>query len=322
MPTVERWIREGAKAKPNFSDKHRSGRPKLLSASARGSVKRSANRDKTVADITTQYNKASAVPVSQATIWRTVAAGRNPLEWQRVNRGVALSQRNKEKRVAFCNSNLRAHVSRWVFVDGKFFYLYKTKHGYCQWSWAKPGSKGAPRAAGKPWVFFVYAAVAKDHKSQLYFVPPSPEVGSRARRSKNSFKGKDFRAMLQKMLPEVKGWYQGKGNFWVILDHASQHTSAKSKAACVQLGVPLGEGYPAQSWDINVIENVWGVLTAKMVGKRGNNSDTWRKAIKAAWGEVEQATIDKLVASVPARMQRILDGDGNWIKQKGAKHRV
>lgn len=322
LPTVDRWVKEGAKARPNFSDKHRSGRPPLVPSSSRSAINRPAVRDKTIPQITAAFNKKALQPVSESTIRRVVAAGHNPLSWQPINRGRDLSALNKKKRVTFCNANQRAHVSKWVFVDGKYFYLYKTSHGFCQWSWAKPSNKGASRCKGHPWVFFMYAAVAKGHKSKLSFAPPSPEAGSKARRAKVSFKGCHFRDMMKKMLPEVQGWFKGPDKFSVIMDRASQHTSQASKAALVQLGVPLREGYPPQSWDINIIENVGGVFTSKLVGKHASSTEGWRKAIKAAWDEVEQHTIDKLVTQVPSRMQQILEAGGNWIKEKGEKHKA
>ena len=247
LPSVERWGTEGAKAQPNFTDKHRSGRPRLVPAAKRGSIKRSAKRDKSIPEITAAYNKNAPQPVSESTIRRTVAAGRDPLAWQPINRGRVLSDINKEKRVTFCEENKKAHVSKWVFVDGKYFYLYKTSHGFALWSWAKPGSQGAPRCKGNPWVFFVYAAVAQGHKSKLYYVSPSPEVGTKARSSKVPFNGRHFRDMMAKMVPKIKGWFKGKGNWYMVLDRASQHTSAPSKAKLVQLGVTLRAGFLPQS---------------------------------------------------------------------------
>jgi transposase len=87
LPSVERWVKEGAKAQPNFTDKHRSGRPRLVPAAKRGSIKRSAARDKSIPEITATYNKHAPQPVSESTIRRTVTAGRDPLAWQHVNRG-------------------------------------------------------------------------------------------------------------------------------------------------------------------------------------------------------------------------------------------
>jgi hypothetical protein len=79
------------------------------------------------------------------------------------------------------------------------------------------------------------------------------------------------------------------------------------------MGAPLRENYPAQSYDINVIQNVWVVLNNKMLGAHARSTEGWRKAIEEAWNEVEQGTIDKLVAQLPTRMQKIIDKDGNWL---------
>lgn len=125
-----------------------------------------------------------------------------------MNTGKVLSEKNKQARVAFCQANLKAHVSKWVFIDGKYFYFYKSlEHGYVQWSWQEPGKDAPVRPGSTPWVFFVYAAVAKGHKSKLYFVQPSPEEGTNERRSQGPFKGSHFRAMMEHLLPEVKGWF-------------------------------------------------------------------------------------------------------------------
>ena len=312
-PTVIRWVKEAKAAVPNFSDKARSGRPKVLASSDRSSIKRSAKRDQTAAKIAKRINEQRERPVSISTVRRIVAAGRKPLAWKQVNRGKVLSERNKEKRIEFCRANLKAHISKWVFIDGKFFYLYKTKHGYVQWSWQKPGKEAPPRGSSTPWVFFVYAAVAKGHKSRVYFVPPSPKLGSKEYSSEETFRGSHFRAMMELLLPEVRGWLQGKGNFSIILDRASQHTSAASKAALVTMGAPLRENDPAQSYDINVIQNVWALLNNKMLGAHARSIEGWRKAIEEAWNEVEQGTIDKLVAQLPTRMQKIIDKDGHWL---------
>lgn len=313
-PTILRWAKEAQTAVPNFSDKARSGRPKVLSSLARSSVKRAARNDQTVVQITKRVNKGRAQPVSISTVRRIVSAGRDPLAWQPVNRGKKLSEKNKEIRITFCKANLKAHVSKWVFIDGKYFYLYKTKHGFVQWSWQKPGKEAPVRPGSSPWLFFVYAAIAKRHKSMLYFVKPSPEVGTKERRSDEAFKGCHFRAMMELLLPEAKVWFQGKGNFSIILDHASQHTSKASKAALVTMGAPLREGYPAQSFDINAIETVWGVFNNKLLGAHARTTSGWRRALEQAWDEVDQSTIDKLIARVPTRMQQILDANGEWIR--------
>jgi hypothetical protein len=91
-----------------------------------------------------------------------------------------------------------------------------------------------------------------------------------------------------------------------ILDHAKQHTSKASKLAMKQAGVQLVKGFPAQCWDINIIENVWGVLDSKLLGCRARKPEGWRRCVRKAWEAIDQSTIDKLVASVPARIGQVL----------------
>jgi hypothetical protein len=58
------------------------------------------------------------------------------------------------------------------------------------------GKKQLKRVRGTPWVFFVYAAVAKGHKSKIYFVPPSGPAGTKARKDKQPFSGAHFRKLM------------------------------------------------------------------------------------------------------------------------------
>lgn len=51
-----------------------------------------------------------------------------------------------------------------------------------------------------------------------------------------------------------------------MLDGAKQHTSDATSAAIEVMGLHILEGFPPQSWDLNIIENVWGVLDTKLKG--------------------------------------------------------
>lgn len=173
---------------------------------------------------------------------------------------------------------------------------------------------------GNPWKFAFYAAVAHGHKSKLYFVPPSPEKGSKARRSKETLTSAHFKKTITELKKEITAWYpRGKGYF-VLMDRATPHTSFQSQAHLAALKLPLKKDFPPQSWDINVIENVWGAFWQRFQGKHASSTAGWRQKIREAWDEVEQSTINKLVAQVPGRMQEIIDADGAWIRKKGAKH--
>jgi hypothetical protein len=68
-------------------------------------------------------------------VQRVLKSGSSPLKWQPIQGSKVLRDANKPKRATFCQQQRNAHTSKWVFLDGKYFYLYKTAHGYRQWAW-------------------------------------------------------------------------------------------------------------------------------------------------------------------------------------------
>jgi hypothetical protein len=144
------------------------------------------------------------------------------------------------------------------------------------------------------------------------FVPPSPEEGSSEHKSKERFNSKHYISMMGQLGPEVKDWFDN-GNFVIIQDNAKQHCSQASKRAVAGMGLPMLSDFPPQAWDLNSIEDVWGVLAGKLRGVKAKTSSTWRAEIIRAWEQVEQSTINKLVDGVPARMQEIIDAEGHWV---------
>lgn len=305
--TVRRWARCDV---DQLVDKPRSGRPKTVTSADVASFKRSAKRNKTAIEIVKERMKRGSSSVSPGTVRRALASGRKPLKWQPILNGKVLSAKNRALRVTFCNLHKQADVSKWVFLDAKYFYLYKAKRGHRQWAWAETD---AETALGTPWCFFVYAAVAKGHKTKLHFVSPSPPLGSRARKAKQSFNGSHFREMLDKLVPEVAAWYPD-GGWQLVMDRASQHTAAASEQKLADMGVKVLD-LPAQCWDINIIEPTWGAFNQKLIGKRACTTRGWRRQLNQAWKAVEQSTIDSLVAEVNDRMQQISKAEGAWCKK-------
>ena len=312
--TVCRWLDEGRKKGPNYADAPRPGRAPALKAHDRANIKRSGRRGLTAVAITANLNKHRGSPISHHTVARALAAGPHPMQWGAIKRGKVLRAPNKLRRIKFCQSNQRCHHSKWVFMDAKFLFVYRSEKGYVHFCWQDKSSKQKVEPNSNPWVFLFYAVVAKGHKSKLFFVPPSPAPGSKAHKNKESFKSEHFVKVLQELVPEVDGWFGGRGRWSLVMDHASQHTSKETDLVLQQLGVKMVEGFPAQRWDINVIENCWGLLDTKLLGHKAKSTDGWYSAIQKAWDEIDQGTIDHLVTTVKHRMQQVVELEGEWIK--------
>jgi hypothetical protein len=59
------------------------------------------------------------------------------------------------------------------------------------------------------------------------------------------------------------------GDYFIIQDHAPKNIAKVSKKATELLGLPIITNRTAQSWDQNVIENVWGVFRGVPEGGQG-----------------------------------------------------
>lgn len=314
--TIRRWIREGKKQRPNWRDAAGRGRPALLNSTERSKAKRSAKAGHTVTQVAASLNNSRQQRVSTATVRRVLVGGRDPLVWGPKNRGRVLSDINKQARLEFAQSNLQAHSGSWIFADSKHFFCYHDGSGAVKYQWQDAGSKVTLPRSSNPTHLHFYAAVAKDQKSPLIFTAPTAPMGSKEKHSKEKFASRHFITVAKQLHKVVKQWEKPGRRRPIILDHASQHTSAKSKAAISDIGLNLKEGFPAQSWDINIIENVWGVLDTKMKGLPGrlpSTPDGWRRRLSRAWEQVDQATINKLVKQVKGRLRKIEEKEGAWL---------
>jgi hypothetical protein len=200
-----------------------------------------------------------------------------------------------------------------VFLDAKFLYVYNDGTPCVHYCWQRVGEERPIPANEHPTVFLFYGAVARGHKSRLYFVPPTPAIGSNNKRHKENFCSRHFVDVLGRLKFEIDEWFP-HGRYTIIRDHASQHTSKESKDAVNQLGVHIKADFPPRSWDLNIIENVWGVLDHNLQGGRPRTNDGWRQAIQHAWDAIDISTINKLVARVRGRMSDVVTNMGDLPK--------
>lgn len=313
---VKRWSDEALKPVPNWEDARRSGRPSKLDATERRNVRRQARSRKRVGDITTRVNKKRSDHVSESTVRRVLVNTNPALQWLPVSRGRRLSDKNKSQRFDFCTQHQNAQTGAWLFCDSKYFYMYPDGSGSLKWAWQDPSNRLAVSSCSNPVVLHIYAVVGRGVKSDLIFTAPTPPAGSKQRKSKQTFTGARFVEVAKQLHGFLQSVGKASPRHPVLLDHARQHTAQDSKAAMDNMGFYYKQDFPAQSWDINIIENVWGVLEMKlqqMPGRCPTTPDGWKRRLRAAWDQVDQSTIDKLVDSVKGRIEGVIAVDGAWL---------
>ncbi len=77
--------------------------------------------------------------------------------------------------------------------------------------------------------------------------------------------------------------------------------------------MPVAEDFPPQSFDINIIEGVWAWLQGRVQGRRPVSIRGLETVINKEWKAIKQTSIDKLVAQVPRRLKKIVEGRGRWL---------
>lgn len=120
------------------------------------------------------------------------------------------------------------------------------------------------------------------------------------------------------LLDEVLVEYEdgGVGLDWTFQqDNAAIHSARFTKNFLADKNIPLLD-WPAISPDLNPIENVWALLS-RQVFARGRQFDTVRElrdAIIQEWAKLDENVLQKLIDSMPRRLQGVIMNKGGNTK--------
>ncbi len=106
------------------------------------------------------------------------------------------------------------------------------------------------------------------------------------------------------MLPSADKLY-GDTDFIFQQDLAPAHTAKGTKSWFNDHGVTVLD-WPANSPDLNPIDNLWDVVKRKMRDTRPNNADDLKSAIKKTWASITPEQCHKLIASIPHRTDAVI----------------
>ncbi len=88
-------------------------------------------------------------------------------------------------------------------------------------------------------------------------------------------------------------------------DLAPVHTAKSTKS---WLNYQLD--WPANSLDLNPIENIWGIIKRKMRNKRPKNTDELKDTVKETWASIPPQQCHKLITSIPSWIEAVIKAKG------------
>jgi DNA-binding Lrp family transcriptional regulator len=114
------------------------------------------------------------------------------------------------------------------------------------------------------------------------------------------------------MLPSAENLF-GNGEWTFQQDNDPKHTAINTRNWFITHEVPLSE-WPAQSPDLNPIENLWSIVDQRCAKRAPNNSRELFKIIESEWYRLEPDLLKHLVHSMPRRIEACIAAEGDLTK--------
>ncbi|QRW20438.1 Transposable element Tcb2 transposase [Rhizoctonia solani] len=299
--TVSRTCKRHASAGDNLYSWHAGGRTRTLSSSdARFmALQLSRSRVCTAANIQRKFFPK----ISVATIRRRLREiGLSSYTRQKVP---LLCYRHRLTRKAWAKQHETWRLAEWLcalFSDELKFNVFRSdgRH-YC---WRRPGEGLDPRYTEK--------MVKHGGGNVMVWGCITPKgVGRLIRIDGRLTAAKYIEILKEGLLGTLKDYKIPIRHFLFQQDNDPKHTAKITKAWFKEKSISVLP-WPAQSPDMNIIENVWSYLDRKVHSRNPppcNTTELW-EALHEEWECIDQGFITKLYESMPNRIDALLSAKG------------
>jgi hypothetical protein len=332
VKTVQRWV-DRYQATGNVEDEPRSGRPRLLGATAARQAYDLLLGGKHGASKSVAQHLHTTGHVSKVIDRRTVSRAARKIAGElgvrlRALRGKPekrLTAETRRKRLEFCRANLSRCWSNTLFTDRKKFSFSYPGSKVPAISWVVEGARREALTVNHPQVVNVYAGLSKYGLTSLHIVAGTSggmslyknQQGKRAR----NITMQEYRDVLKStLLPEGQRIFSRHGiSTWVLQqDNDPAHKAANLEVAQWATrhtsSVSLLTNWPPNSPDLNPIENLWGHLQTKMDAMGCATFPEFKAALVHEAETVPKTLCSNLVDSLPKRIAECISLEGGKIK--------
>lgn len=217
-----------------------------------------------------------------------------------------LTEKQRKARIAFCQCNQDKDATWWERVmfsdESTFQQLRDSGYNYIR---RPPNQRYNPKYTIKtvkhPPSIMCWGAITAAGRAGLEPLPRGTRLNSAG--------------YIRILESKVKVHMAIRGTTIFQQDSAPCHTSNATKRWFQQNEVQLLEDWPSNSPDLNVIENCWAVMKAKVAAHRPTSERDLQNVLKTVWTtEISPEYCKKLVHSMPQRIKAVLENKGYPIK--------
>ena len=282
----------------------RTGRPPKTSLRDDRHILRvvKSNRRQSLREITNTVNNDLSIAVSSRTIRRRLRSC--GYRRRKIRKSLTIARVNRLRRLSWCKTKLSWQaIGKWrsvIFSDETQVVLDHSRNVYV---WRKPhkiwlpdclGKRGGrPRISAMFWGCITYDGVG-------ILVPVDGNIDSQ----------KYTQILDANLLPVVAKRFAQKP-FIFQDDNAPAHSSKFTRDWKIKNEIP-GMTWPAQSPDLNIIENVWRIIKLRLQSET-EVIQTRAELINAVcriWRSLPVGYIRNLYASIPRRLRSVIIGRG------------
>lgn len=286
-----------------LADRPRSGRPKKFSQRERKSLVKSAqgNRNRSTRIVARRFKQRTGKSIAHTTVFSELKkTGLHPHRRIRVPK---LTEDQKQRRMNFAQKYSKHNWNNTMFTDEKHFLLFPAPNRKNDVVWDDPAARHEAEQVKHSPAVRVWGGICRNGTTPLI------EYDGTITAAK-------YINILDKVVNDIDELFP-RNNWWFMQDGASAHRS-KVAVSWLDDNVPNyipPDDWPANSPDLNPIENIWGYIEKKVHEKPCRTVRQLRSRIFREWNKLNSIFLRNYILSMRSRLTAVLENKGGYAQK-------
>jgi transposase len=288
--TVRNYLKKWTRGEPVESTRGR-GQPRKITSEISSFIGKILQEDSlaTARTIASKVQSSKGVTVSSSCVSKHLQ--KLGYRYSKPKQIPLLTKTHKQHRVEWCRRFANFDWSKVYFSDETYIALHGTSP--CQWH--KKGHRptiGKPKYSPKT---LFWGAISMKNRTPL--VAESSTI--------TSVRYQDM--LVKHFLPFSRR--TRTRSYFLQQDNAPAHVSKITKAFFKDSKIKTFD-WPANSPDLNPIENLWSILKLRVFARKPKDKNDLMKIAKEEWTSISPQVVQNVIQSMPKRIRQVLDRKG------------